>query len=260
MKYFQVINPLTAEKMSVWCNLIVQPRPLVFDVETYRWFNTQYHPVDPSTNGALLVIPESGGGAEVSIHPITKAIVRTAGGSLSPEDNQLAEETWQDRYKNYQETDGSFPYQSVEDFKNFIIGVWVQFLKFYPDPTEQSNIANKLLNNDYLPTTDLIPTKTTDELGNVINIVEKNSLETGDLFLEKWFRWDFNSLSQAQLETDRFPGIGSGLAGDIVTERNSNGQYTSPDDVANRISGIGHIVKTELQSQVDEGSLSFNEI
>jgi len=260
MKYFQVSDSLTAEKMSVWANLIVRPRPLIFDVGTNRWLNTHPHPVDSSTNGSLLSIPESGGGAQVSIHPITKAIVRTTGGSLSSEDNQLAEETWQDRYKNYQEQDGTYPYQSVEDFKNFIVGVWVEFEKFYPDSTERDNVAKLLLNNDYLNTFDLIPSQTTDEDGNIISIMEKTGLDTGDLFLEKWFTWDFNNLSQSQLETDRFPGIGSGLAGDIATERDNNGRYTNPEDVASRVSGIGNTVKTELQNQVDEGSLTFNEI
>jgi len=259
MRYLQVLDPITAQRTTVWTTLIVRPRPLIFDNLTTQWFNIQDHPVNPN-NGSLLIIPESRGGSQVSIHPITKAIVRTAGGSLSSEDNQLAEEYWQDRYKNYQEPDGSQPYQSVEDFKNFIVGVWVEFEKFYPDNTERENIASLLLNNNYLPTVNLIPSQTTDENGNIISITEKTGLDTGVLFTEKWFVKDFNELSQAQLETDRFPGIGSASASDIVTERSNNGRYVSPDDVANRVSGIGDTIKTELQSQVDEGSLTFNEI
>ncbi len=255
MRQFQS-DQQTAQQLSRWCFLIQKPRPLIFDNFTSQQFGITDHPLD-NKEVSLLNIPETGeGGSELTVHPITAVIARTAGGTISDSDKIIVENYWADRYKDYTDPElGTKPYQSLTNFQDFIVNVFPKFSKFYPDDTERNNIIDLLKNNSVIALNDIIPSSTTDPNGNIVSVTEPTETE---IFNDKWYTVNFNDMTQTELERDRFPGIGTSLADAIITERTSNGDYTDPQNVGDRVSGVGSTIVDDLQSQVTEGSLTFS--
>ena len=256
MRQFQVQDTTTAIKLVQWSFLNSRPRPLVHENTTRYGFNYQIHPIDTS-KGALLDIPESGEDAgEAYIHPISKVITDVQGGSLSQDQKDLVRSYWKNEYKNFQDFDGTYPFQSSDDLVNFVSGVWATVQKFYPLQSELDDIISLMQNNSRVAVVDLLPSEIIESQGNQIPVIEKTEVE---VFNEKWRPVDFNRLTETDLARARFPSIDSAIASDIVADRASS-DFFDPADVANRVTSVGSTIESELDAQISEGSLTFSKI
>lgn len=75
----------------------------------------------------------------------------------------------------------------------------------------------------------------------------------------EFFPSNFNELTQSELASDRFPGIGSTLAEAIVLER-AIAPFADPQDVTARVSGVGLTIEQMLVDKVSKRKLYFDVI
>lgn len=86
-------------------------------------------------------------------------------------------------------------------------------------------------------------TKTITKLKVMSVLVLAGLLSSGVAFAQV----NINTASTSELESIR--GLGSSKAKAIVTERDKNGPFSSPDDVSRRVKGIGDKTVDKLQSE-----------
>lgn len=232
----------SALQLSIQLFRTSRPEPINLSNKTYKFFEAKEHPLDTTKDALFQIDPN----ISRYVHPVSKIIAKTQGNNLSQEDSDYLDSIWSDKYKNYQNEQGQFPYQTVSDWKQIIINYWTQVQQLYPDTVQREDVRQKLINQNRVTVEEIMPS-------SVRQLTELEKL------LEKWDVKDFNRLEQWELESDRFSGISTSLAEDIIAER-TNGRFVDPADVANRVSGIGSVIQNDLEDQVNEGSLTFNEI
>lgn len=257
LHYLQVQDLATAQKISRALYLLKAPNGFNHnDLAITLEVPIKEHPINPTAYGAVLMMPDA---HTIPIHftNVVAFLIKGNTNLTTEQEKQVADiyEHNKVRINNWLKEDGTYPIQDLDSFKQTIIDHYNFFTTMFPDESERDAVEAKMLEGNSVLWSDLLP--------SWINVL--TSLER---FEQKWDSVSFNrvcafgadGLSPSEcLESARFPGIGSATAQDIIEEFNTNGAFVDSQDVANRVSGVGDSFVAELENQLDEKSLTFNE-